>query len=266
MISSYGASPTLKILLPYQCRRGTLDHKALIVHLPCDLIPGALLETHHGVNTPPPKPSLAYPIKQVELGEAATRIANRINIYDLWTTTQTYKKQILARLNGDFSAKNIANVSQDLGENNNSTAQIDKLGEAIASKVGEAYEIMMETCAKAAPPSKCRFNRSDNRAYRRLLSQSRALKCFLAACTNSKDMEGALTELRAAYQDWPDHDEPLDTTTLQNIAHTHLQGIHQRMATLREERTKRQREAAKANFQANLAKRPRKGRRVDCCP
>jgi hypothetical protein len=138
-------------------------------------------------------------------------------------------------------------------------ARVDNLGNAIASKVGEAYETMMDTCTKAAPPSKCRFNRTDNRAYRKLLLQSRALKSFLATCTKTGDMEDALSKLRTVYRDWPESTETLDVATMQSTAHQHLQQTHQRMNTLREERTKRQKEAARANFQANLAKRPRKG-------
>ena len=236
---------------------GSLDHQSLLVALPCQMLPGlASLDQPPG----PREPGLAYPIKKGELEETKRRIGYTIEIHDLWASLRKYREELETALQGDHSANNVRKVSETYHNHHDSHATVDRLGHALAVKGQEAHKVMMDTCTKASPPTVPRFTRTENKKFRALLSQSKELKHFLASCTSEDNLRSSMINLTKSFPDIiPDtHPSPLTLEEARELAHTHLHHVHLRMANFKENRTKRQKEAARSDFQSKLARQPRK--------
>ena len=246
---------------------GNLDHKSLVVNLPCPILPGSAPASPVPIER---EPALSYPIKQSELAETKVKVASSVEIHDVWTLAREYKNTLLADLKCDHSARNVRRVSEDHRLSRDSHATVDRLGAALSSKLQEAHGIMMNTCTKAPPPSAPRFKRSDNKKFQDLLSQSKALKHFLRTAASTKDLESSIMNLSRtcpgifhASSDTYDVSPSLPTVpAARELAHTKLTILIERMANMKSERTRRQREAARSNFQSRLAQQPKKTHRI----
>ena len=254
-------------MLPHMPERvvepgGNLDHQSLLVALPCPILPGL---------APPEKPEsprepgLAYPIKKGDLEDTKRKIGYSVEIHDLWAALRKYREELEAALQGDHSAKNVLEVSETYRDHHDSHAVVDRLGNALAAKGQEAHKVMMDTCTKANPPTVPHFSRTKNRKFRALLSKSKALKHFLTSCTSEDNLFPCIHNLIKSFPDIlpaDTHPGPLTLEGARELANTHLQKVHQNMTSLKEDRTKRQKEAARSDFQAKLSKQPKKTHRA----
>jgi ribonuclease HI len=233
---------------------GTLDHKALLTAIPTDLLPCPPRE--HGLAPEPRGPSLVYPIKRGELEDTKIAVAESIEIHDLWMAIREFKNTAFELLGGDHSSQNVIKVGEELRRSHDSHAIIDRFGASVTGKCQEAHKIMMDKCAKETPTSNSCFNRRDNRKFRTLLTWSKALKHFLAVSGIRADLGPQLHELQATYPAWPS--ETIELGQARETASAHLKALHERMQTLRQEKTKRMKEAARESFQSRLAKQTRR--------
>ena len=118
---------------------GNLDHMALRVNLPSNLIPNRNPSSLDPSRTTH-EPSLAMPIKKSELLETSDKIKTDINIHDLWTVVREYKLNLLNLLKGDHSAQNVNEVSVALRDSQDSHTRVDQLGDALNATINTTLQ------------------------------------------------------------------------------------------------------------------------------
>ena len=150
---------------------------------------------------------------------------------------------------------------------------MDGLAQALQEQLMKAHEVMLGTCTTETPFSRHCFKRTQGRTFTRLLEESKAAKRFLLATSrpgtgpsSARDLADLITCLQKACPDLCNH-PALEGSLVtpdgaREAAYNHLQTVNTRAANMRLDKTKRHREAARANFQAKLAKAPKSTHRT----